>query len=329
MHVLIVGAGAAGLTYGHAFARAGAKVSFLIKPHHRAGLENGVTMLRHSVLLPGLRAEQFTDFSLIDEIETADLSQIDQVWNTVPSDALGESWLTALRDRLAPQTVIVGLQPGPKDDARMAAIFGPERLVKGVIGFLAYQYPLPGRTDKKGRSGIAFLIPPSAGGLGPSDRIEVQQARELLKQGGLPVSLSDTLREDYLTVSALSLTHMAGLEVAGWSFKAFRAGTGDSRRLARGAAFEALTITDQALGRAGRGKLNRRLSGLGPLISRIAGLVPSLPLETYLGFHFSKVGAQTRTVLTDLIAMGRDANLPTSDLQSLLHKLEALDAETR
>lgn len=325
MHVLIVGAGAVGLTYGQAFAKAGCAVSYLIKPHHRASLEGGVTMLRHHLLWPGLTEERFTGFGLFDTPDAASFEGVDQVWITVPSNALDPQWMEALKQSLPETAVIFGLQPGPEDDARLARMFGADRLVKGVIGFLAYQYPLPGKTDAKGRSGIAMLIPPGAGGLGPSDHPAVIEAQKQLATGGLKVNLSDTLREDYLTVSALSLSHMAALELAGWSFRAFRKGEAGARTLAREAAFEALTIIDAHLGRTPNPARNRRLAGLGPLVSRVAGLVPSIDLETYLGFHFSKVGAQTRTVLRDLIALGRGSNLSVSALQALLAALEERD----
>ena len=69
----------------------------------------------------------------------------------------------------------------------------------------------------------------------------------------------------------------------------------------------------------------RRMAGMGPLVTRIAPLVPSIKLEPYLAFHFSKVGGQTRTVLRDYIQMAREANLPSSAIQDLLTALEKLD----
>lgn len=328
MRILIVGAGAVGLTYGLAFHKAGARVSYLVKPAHVAGLKDGVTMLRHNLVLPGLREDRFVDFDFYDGIDKAPVSSFDQIWITVASDALSDDWLGALRDHLGEGAAVIGLQPGPHDDARLRGFFG-DRLVKGVIGFLAYQYPLPGDVDPQGRSGIAYLLPPQAGGLGPTDHPAALAAQNMLACGGLTVGLSDNLAETYGRVSALSLTHMAGLELAGWSFTGFRAGTGRGRQLAKAAAQEALALVDHQFERPASPLKNRLLSSLGPLVTLIASLVPSIKLEPYLGFHFSKVGNQTRTVLRDYIGMARDANMSSSAIQELLTALEQTDQAQR
>ncbi len=324
MHILIVGAGAVGLTYGHAFHKGGARVSYLVKPAHVAGLKDGVTMLRHNLLLPGLSEDRFVDFNLFDDVATAPIGEFDQIWLTVASDALSDDWLGVLRDGLNEDAAVIGLQPGPKDDARLRSFFG-DRLVKGVIGFLAYQYPLPGQPNPKGRSGIAYLLPPQAGGLGPTDSSAAYAAKDLLAKGGLDINLSDNLAEQYGRVSALSLTNMAGLELAGWSFKGFRAGKGNGKALAKAAAIEALALVDHQFGLPHNPKRDARLAGLGPLVSMIAPLVPSLRLEPYLAFHFGKVSGQTRSVMRDYIDMAREANMSSSAIQELLTALEQLD----
>lgn len=324
MQILIVGAGAVGLTYGLCFRKGGADVSFLVKPAHVAALKDGVTMLRHNLLLPGLKAQQFVDYDMYDDLTRVPLGNYDQVWVTVPSNALSDDWLATLRDGMRDDAALIGLQPGPKDDDRLRGFFG-DRFVKGVIGFLAYQYPMPGMTDAKGRSGIAYLLPPGAGGLGPTNHPAAHAAQNILERGGMKVSLSDNLAEQYGRVSALSLTHMAGLELAGWSFKGFRDGAGDGRTLARAAAQEALAIVAHQFGQDFDAKSAARMTGLAPLVTRIAPMVPSLRLEPYLAFHFGKVAPQTRTVIRDFIALARDANLSSSALQDLLAALEQLD----
>lgn len=324
MHILIVGAGAVGLTYGLAFHKAGARVSYLVKPAHVEGLKDGVTMLRHNLLLPGLTEERFVDFNLFDDVTSTPVEEFDQIWLTVPSDALSDDWLGVLRDGLADDAAVIGLQPGPKDDARLRSFFG-DQLVKGVIGFLAYQYPLPGQANPKGRSGIAYLLPPQAGGLGPTDHSAAYAAKDMLAKGGLDISLSDNLAEQYGRVSALSLTNMAGLELAGWSLRGFRTNKNKGRALAKAAAVEALALVDHQFDLPHNEKRDSRLASLGPLVSLVAPLVPSIRLEPYLAFHFGKVSAQTRSVLRDYVALAREANMPSSAIQELLSALEALD----
>ncbi|MGB0920165.1 MAG: ketopantoate reductase family protein [Alphaproteobacteria bacterium] len=314
MHVLIVGAGAVGQVYGYHFAQGGAQVTFLVKPHHVPNLQKPLRLLRHGLIRRSLKEVQFQDFDLVSDM--ADIpADIDQVWLTMASDALGEDWLQALKTALPGTANVVGLQPGIEDDALLEGVFG-DRALKGVIGFLAYQYPLPYAKDAKGREGIAYLLPPSAGGLGPSDHLAVQQAVGALDDGGLKIAPSDTLGETYGRVSALSITHMAALEVADWSFKGLRKNTNLARDLARRAAEEAMAIVDVHQGREVDAQ-NKTLAKGGPLVATVAPWVAPLPIEAYLEFHFSKVGQQTRDMLIAYQRIGRNHNLSISALQEL------------
>lgn len=314
MHVLIVGAGAVGQVYGHHFAQGGAHVTFLVKPHHVPNLQKPLKLLRHGLVRRSLKEVQFQSFDIVSDMANVP-TDVDQVWLTMASDALGEDWLQALKSALPATANVVGLQPGIEDDALLEAVFA-ERALKGVIGFLAYQYPLPGRTDKKGREGIAYLLPPSAGGMGPADHPAVQQAVSVLDEGGLTVGPSNTLGQTYGRVSALSITHMAALEVADWSFKGLRSNKNHARDLARRAAEEAMAIVDVHQGRAVDGQ-NKTLAKGGPLVATVAPWVAPLPIEAYLKFHFSKVGQQTRDMLHTYQRLGRNHNLSISALQEL------------
>ena len=60
------------------------------------------------------------------------------------------------------------------------------------------------------------------------------------------------------------------------------------------------------------------------MISRVAELVRGMPLEPYLAFHFTKVGAQTRLMLDQYIERARSHNLPSTHLQSLRNALPEL-----
>lgn len=314
MHVLIVGAGAVGQVYGYHFFQGGARVTFLVKPHHMPKLQKPLKLFRHGLVRRSLKEVAFQDFDLVAEM--ADIpAEVDQVWLTMASDALGEDWLQSLKAALPEAALVVGLQPGIEDDALLESVFA-DRTLKGVIGFLAYQYPLPGRKDPKGRKGIAYLLPPSAGGIGPADHTAVQQAVQVLGEGGLKIAPSDTLGETYGRVSALSITHMAALEVADWSFKGLRANANNARELARRAAEEAMAIVDVHQGREVDPR-NKTLAKGGPLVATIAPWVAPLPIEEYLKFHFSKVGQQTREMLQTYQRVGRSHNLSISALQEL------------
>lgn len=317
MDVLIVGAGAVGLTYGYRFRKGGAKVRYLVKPAHVDGLKNGVTMLRHNLFLKSLRARPFGDYTLYTEPDKKDFAHVDQVWITVPSDALQTEWMMKLRNALPTGAVIVGLQPGPDDDARLAKVFGKERMLKGVIGFLAYQYPMDSQVDPKGRSGIAYYLPPTSGSLGPADHHAAISAKAVLAKGGMKISLSDGAAETYASLASLSITHMAALEVAGWSFKQFRDNHNMARVLAREAAVEAQMAMAASNGEEPDEEKFRKRAGWGPMVTRLAAIARGMPLEPYLQFHFTKVGAQTRLMLDQYIERARAHNLSSTHLQSL------------
>ena len=311
MHILIVGAGAVGQTYGLHFSQGGASVSFLVKPHH--DIPDSLPLWQHGMIRKRLQPKILSGFSVYRDLDDLP-SDIDQVWLTMASDALGAEWLMALKSAVPENTAVFGLQPGLKDDGLLADIFG-ERALKGVIGFLAYQSPLPGR---EGPEGIAYLLPPTAGAIGPKEHPAVQIAQRILREGGMKVSRSGELQQTYGRASALSITHMAALEVGGWTFKGFR--SKDVKALASEASDEALRIVDRYQGRE-PAENSMFVAGLGPMISRLASLFIALPLETYLQYHFTKVGNQTREMLDTYIELGRSYNMKVSALLVLRERL--------
>ena len=64
MKVLVVGAGAVGQVYGHALARGGARVTFLVKPKHVEEARRGFVLYE---LNRGRAPIRWSDFAVVTE----------------------------------------------------------------------------------------------------------------------------------------------------------------------------------------------------------------------------------------------------------------------
>ncbi|MCI0569155.1 MAG: ketopantoate reductase, partial [Myxococcaceae bacterium] len=135
-----------------------------------------------------------------------------------------------------------------------------------------------------------------------------------LRAGGFPARSHPDATRAMAVPSAVLTAFVAGMEAAGWSFERLL-----ERRSLAGmlqAAREAVRIVAaRARTRAAALLLLRpAIFRLLPLGSRI---VP-FNLEAYLRAHFTKVGAQTRLMLEEYVALGRRAGLPVERLEALL-----------
>lgn len=308
--ILIVGAGAVGQVYGAHLARGGAEVGALVRPRYARAATAGFD-------LQPARDEPWrwvptTVFTEPDEIVR---QRWDQVWLCVSSPALRGAWLGSLLEA-ARDATIVSLQPGLDDRALLLERVPEERLVSGLIAYLAWLAPLPGQTGPKG---MAYWFPPFAKSRFSGPEAAVDLAVDTLQRGGCPASRSRDVSRESAQGSAVLLTTIAALEVAGWTFRTWRGHP--VSRLGAAAAREALAIAAAYHG-ARPGPI-RWLAKRGPLalLSRLAPLAMPLPVETYLRVHFTKVGDQTREALRTWIAAGAARGLQTEALTRLLEQL--------
>lgn len=313
MRVLFVGAGAVGQVYGLYLQRAGATVGFLVRPKYAAEARAGFTMY------PLNRGERgttvhFDGFEVYDDQATAMQQPWDQIWLAVSGPAIGGPWLDELARALRPETALVSLQPGPEGKRRIESLGLPgKQLVFGIIAFIAYQAPLPGETRFPG-SGIAYWLPP-----GPSpfsgDPTAVAAIVDHLRRGGCPATPDPNLEPKVHFGTPLLQVIIAALEGAGWSWAAIR--QGDGFQVATRAFGEAVAIAGRELDQ--KPPFWTRL--IGPLAMRVAMIttpwIIPIDLETYLAYHFTKVGDQTRAHLDHWIARGAAHQMPTDALRRL------------
>jgi ketopantoate reductase len=154
--ICIVGAGAVGLVYVQFLRRAGAEVALLVKPEYADICGNGFTLhqLRWGGRCDSERIDNLAIYTSADELAER---HFDQIWITVASDAMRDTWLGEVLGKSQDATVVI-LQPDLDDRALVLEHIAKERLVQGLIGFLSFQSPLPQAPSLP--EGIAYALLP-------------------------------------------------------------------------------------------------------------------------------------------------------------------------
>lgn len=306
MNVLLVGAGAVGQVYGFHLGRAGARVSYFVKPKHVAECQAGFTMIRMA------RKPQVTRFS--DVRVYSDLGQLtgtswDQVWLCVASSALRTGWLDGLLAATGDAAVVV-LQPGMDDLEYVRMRAGARPVIQGLIGFSAWHAPLG--PDDHTPEGLAYWFPPLVpsvfGGQGAKELVA------LLRAGGCPARFSKDTARAAARGAAMFIPLIAALEASGWSFARLLAD--ETLSLGCAAAREAVQI-------AAPGATFRWLPQpwMVRVVMRAARALAPFDMETFLKVHFTKVGAQTREILDTYLTHGNKAGAVISALSELRGQL--------
>jgi 2-dehydropantoate 2-reductase len=319
VNILLVGAGAVGQVYGHHLKIGGARVAFFVRPKAAEAVRAGMT------LYPLKNREDRTPVTFRADAVYTDLAEVaaetwDQVWLCVPSTACDEGWLASIAKAVG-DAVIVALPPGMDSEARIRKAFPGDRVVPALIGLISYQAPLPGEIVP--RPGVAYLFPP----MSPSafGGTHGRAAAEALTRGGCPAVENRDISKGSAFGSGLLMPNVAALELSGWSLAGLRSGPWIS--IAAAAARQAIRIAAARLGvRAPlflfllRGLTLR-------VVWKVAPWFLPLDIETYLRYHFIKVGGQTRQLLGELRADGEARGLETTALAKLAAELPPLDPD--
>ena len=322
LRVLIVGAGAVGQVYGLHLARAGARVSYLVRERYVDLHSDGFDLFEIGLLRPTSKAahRHFDAQHLIHSPEQIEaLGPWDQVWLTIPSNALTGAWL----ERFAPafgEADVVCLQPGPTDRDLILDHVPARRLIQGMIGFVAYQGPLDGERLPQGHEGgLVYWLPPGSPSLFDSESERaLERLLDRLETGGCPAAHDPNLAHTSAYPTCALIPFLVGLEARQWSLKALRR-DGPLLALITAASQEARDIMEQKSGTPPPTLL--------PLLYRpvtlkaALGLLPSIspfPLQTYLRYHFMKVRAQTQETMQTYIELGEAQGIATTNLKTLL-----------
>lgn len=309
MNILIVGAGAVGLVYGRHLALGGANVSFLVKPKYAADAQAGYAMypLNDGRKAPSVRFEGFGVLTNVDSVADA---HWDQVWICTSSTALRAGWLDGLTAAIG-DAVLVSMTPGPEDRAYLLEHgAAAERLVLGLITMISYQAPLPGEDREPG---IAYWLPPLAPNAFSGPR--AAEVATALDAGGCSARVDDKAVAASRFGSAVMMPHLVALEAVDWKIADLR--SCDRLKLATDASREAMDIIAAHLGvPAPASRMGVRPTIMWLILTAAPHVVP-LPLETYLKYHFTKVGDQTRATMDTYLRLGAEYDLPTERLQEL------------
>lgn len=314
MKILVVGAGAVGQVYARHLAAAGHDITFFVKPAHVPGLEDGLPL--HRLGFFGSRSETWRDYRLITALAEVTATAWDQIWLCIASDALRSPLARDVLTRSGSATVVC-LQPGPEDgDLVREQVVDPDQVVQGLITFISYQSPLPGRP---GPQGMAYFLSPFAPGLFGGEDVRTTGVVQALKNGGMPARHVDDLDEAAGASEGVLIPLIAALEQNDWRLGGFSRSA--VFQLGRAASLEAIDVLAAT---RGAGATMERLLISRPASAALLFIAPKvlpLELEPYLKYHFSKVGVQTRQMLDSYIRLGEEQALPVGNLRQLLDGL--------
>ena len=310
--VLIIGAGAVGQVYGRHLQLGGASVTFFVKEKYLDSLGQGMPLYPLNKQKVTKEARLFTDYSLLSSIEEVKTTEFDQVWLCVDATALRGDWLEAMFSSIGSATVI-SLISGIHEKEIILKYIPEARLVCGIITLISYQAPLPNEACKG--KGMAYWFPPFTPAYFSGPSLEVRAIVSMLKSGGQPAAVHKDISAMGSFGTAVLMPLLLGLERSSWSFKAFSSGT---------ALTESLKAVQETLQIAAL-KTERSLPFfrhfIGPFTIKVilwlGERVLPLPLESYLEYHFTKVGDQTYLFIDNFILVGEERGLSTTHLRSL------------
>ena len=316
MRVLVVGAGAVGQVYARHLELAGWDVNFFVKEKYAAEAREGYWVYPLNETKQAVRFANFGVYTKVSEIAE---SSFDQVWLCVPGNALQGDWLGPFLAACGDATV-VNTVPGLENTKRLTGLVGEDRLISAMIAFIAWQAPLPG--EQLEPSGIMYWFPPGS----PSPFAGKGAGRTVaaLKTGGLPSKKVSSVAAQSGKGSAVLLSAVAALEASGWSFETFRNGEGS--QWAADCGKQALAVACAYMGQKPGPVGLLAKPWLLSMITSIGPCVVPFDLETYIAYHFDKVGEQTRMNLRTWIRIGEEQGLPVDAIVAMRDRLEALDA---
>jgi 2-dehydropantoate 2-reductase len=284
-HAVVVGAGAVGAVYGRHIKRAGTHLTYLVRPKYADEVRRGIRLYH------GRYDETLVPDDVVTDVAQLKGRSIQQVWLCVPTTGVDDDFLAQLRDATEPDTLIVDLTPDLS--GRVPRVIGADRVVNGIIPFIAYQTPLPNVASEAHRApGVAYWLPP----LIPTTLSgkEAMRAANVIRRGGMRATIVDDAAKQQTLGAAMFAAVIATLEASDWKLAKCRANIDDSAREAVAIAAHMTSSSPGLVGLVARPFVVRTLLALAPAI------IP-LPLEPYLEYHFTKVAPQMRASLKALL----------------------------
>ena len=318
MKVVVVGGGAVGQVYGLALQRAGVTMGLLDRPAaaeklNRAREQGGLPLFQISHRhrkdpIP----YRLNDYQVLADAEQCRRFEPDQIWFTTPSQVYYSDWFEDFLQRAPSRRVVCFAPEGRRPEFRTETM--GDRVVFGGTTFMAWQGDLGGGGGRP--EGVNFWRPPMGIPLaGTPDAC--REVAQLLKQAGFRVMVGKPDSHLQAATTAAMTAFVAGLELAGWSLRAYR--RSPWLRCAAGACREAVMSQLPATGAFARAMLSDPVLSAG--FSLAALLLPHLfPIdaEKYLRFHYTKTREQTVLLLNVFMRDANHRGVPVTNIQSLL-----------
>lgn len=294
MKILIVGAGAVGQIYGHYYAEGGAEVTYSVKPRHLEELKKGLPIFN----LNQKQKKLFKNFDVITDLPLLSKTKWDVIVLTVPSDALYTPWLKEFTDSINKNATLVTLQPGMNDRAEIAKFYPIEKVVTGVISLVAFPTPLGTKWPQE--KGMAVWFPPFAKAPFDGKPDEVKKAMVPLLKAGFPCMQKNLNAKPQLVAFGATFLGLfiRNLEMNGWKLDSFSNKAAASQMT--NSLQEAFGVVAKRMNVAQPNFLFLLNAFFYTAAIAVAKWMMPFDLETYLEFHFTKVGPQMRMGLENL-----------------------------
>jgi 2-dehydropantoate 2-reductase len=230
-----VGAGAVGCYFGGMLARAGAPVTLIGRPQHVEAIT------RSGLLLESIEWREHIPVRASTDVADARLAQIVLLCvKTVDTEESARS----LAQYLAPEAVVISLQNGVDNVARIRSIASDIDVIPAVV-YVAAEMTAPGCVTHTGRGD---LIIGDLGNPDPSDparRHRLQYLAALFARAGVPCAVSENVEADLWTKLVLNCGYNAISALTGARYGLI-ANTPSTRDVIRQVIEEALAVARAA-----------------------------------------------------------------------------------
>ena len=321
MRILIVGCGTVGQVFGLGLQKAGVELAFYARPDSASklsmALENGGLPLFQTSHFRRRNpiAHRLTDYQVVTDVAASRRFKPHQIWFTTPSPVYYSDWFHDFLRQVPSARVVCFAPEGSRPEFLSHSEKEEDRLVFGGITFIAWQGDLEGCGGRP--EGVNFWLPP----LLEIPLMGGHEVAKLLKTAGFRAAVK---KEDYqamqASITAVLSALVAGLELAGWSFGAFRKSPW-LKRAARGSR-EAVLSQLSGAGFFTRAMLGISLSSTALFLATIfLPLLFPFDLQKYLEVHYLKTREQTLTLLGVFVADGEKQGFSVANVRMLLQGL--------
>lgn len=322
MKVLIVGGGAVGQVFVLHLQNAGVELGLYELSANaeklQQALDQGGLPLYQTTFFHRRKplVHMLKNFRVLTGIAASQSFLPDQIWFTVPSPVYYSPWFKEFLQQVPSARVVCFAPEGGRPE--FLSDGAEDRFVFGGTTFMAWQGGPQAGGGHPG--GINFYRSPL--GIPLTGKTETcRDVAQLLKKAGFKVTIEKPGSDMQASVTAVMTAFVGGLELAGWSLKAYR----KSPWLKQAAAACREAVMSQSTRTSTIQKLTLSQPFLTASFSLTTLLLPLLmpfDIDHYLGFHYRKTGQQSLKLLEIFIADGKKKGLAVAKIESLLNALQ-------